>query len=348
MNGGLLVAMMLQAVAQPSGGSWDVQDSWTDARLRAVAAVGEKAAWASGQRGTVVRTTDGGALWRRVPVPDGASLDFRDLHAFDDRAAVVLAIGAGELSRIYRTVDGGQAWKLAWMNRDPKAFYDAIAFWDDRHGLALGDPVDGRFALLVTDDGGESWERLAPESLPPALDGEGAFAASGTCLVAQGDRRAWFATGGGGKARVFRTEDRGRSWTAHETPVRAARPSSGLFSLTFRDGRHGVAVGGDYTTPEGPAGDVIVTDDGGLSWACPARGGLPGFRSAVADLLLGGSAALVAVGPSGGELSTDGGASWTEIDRSGFHAVSFAPGTASGWAVGEDGRIARFRPAPAK
>ena len=83
--------------------------------------------------------------------------------------------------------------------------------------------------------------------MPAALPGEGAFAASGTCLVVQGDRNAWFGTGGG---RVFRSTDRGRTWTVHKTPIRAGNGSSGIFSLTFWDADHGVAVGGDYKEPD--------------------------------------------------------------------------------------------------
>ena len=83
--------------------------------------------------------------------------------------------------------------------------------------------------------------------MPAALPGEGAFAASGTCLVVQGDRNAWFGTGGG---RVFRSTDRGRSWTVHTTPIRAGNGTSGIFSLAFWDADHGVAVGGDYKEPD--------------------------------------------------------------------------------------------------
>ena len=75
------------------------------------------------------------------------------------------------------------------------------------HGLGLGDPVDGHFVILTTNDGGRNWKGLPVEGMPPALPGEGAFAASGTCLVAQGDGNAWFGTGGAKGSRVFRSND---------------------------------------------------------------------------------------------------------------------------------------------
>ena len=53
----------------------------------------------------------------------GASeLDFRDVHAVDDRKAYLLSIGEGKKSRIYQTTDGGKSWTLEFMNPDAKAF----------------------------------------------------------------------------------------------------------------------------------------------------------------------------------------------------------------------------------
>jgi hypothetical protein len=50
---------------------------------------------------------------------------------------------------------------------------------------------------------------------------------------------------------------------------------------------------------------------------------------------------MVAVGPTGTDLSTDGGGSWRRLGAVGFDAVGFVA-SGVGWAVGEGGRIARF------
>src|SRR5208282_670365 len=148
-------------------------------------------------------------------------------------------IGAGESSRIYKTADGGKTWALQFKNADPEAFFDAMAFWDEKNGIALSDPVKGQFQLIVTEDGGTNWKRLAQKSLPLALPNEGAFAASGTCLVTHGRNDVWFATGGAKTARVFYSNNRGQSWTASETPIVAGTASAGIFSIAFRDRDHG-------------------------------------------------------------------------------------------------------------
>jgi len=50
---------------------------------------------------------------------------------------------------------------------------------------------------------------------------------------------------------------------------------------------------------------------------------------------------LVAAGPTGTEASPDEGEDWHPLGTDGFNAVGFA-GPHAGWAVGDDGAIARF------
>jgi photosystem II stability/assembly factor-like uncharacterized protein len=334
-----LAATML---THPAMAQWAPQASGTRARLRGVSVVDDSVAWASGAKGTCLRTIDGGATWRAFAVPDSAGLDFRDVQGFDDKAACLLSIGPGELSRIYRTADSGASWKLQHTNADSRGFLDAIAFWDADHGLAMGDPVDGRFVILRTADAGRSWSRIAADGMPEALPGEGAFAASGTCLVVQGDSNAWFGTGGTASARVFRSTDRGRTWSVAPSAIRAGLPSAGIFSIAFRDDRHGVAVGGDYKAPDDPTGNIAITDDGGRTWNAAGESRPSGFRSAVAYIPRSPGPSIVAVGPSGADRSTDGGRTWSRIGDEGFHALGFGGSGQAGLAVGEEGRIARL------
>jgi photosystem II stability/assembly factor-like uncharacterized protein len=172
---------------------WTPQISNTKAGLRGLHVVSQQVVWASGTKGTFLLTTDGGENWRSGSVPGAESLDFRDIEAFDAQTAYLLSSGSGPASRIYRTRDGGHNWKLLFTNPDAAGFFDALAFWDQLHGILLGDPVSGRFTVFTTSDGGESWIR---QQTPPALPDEGAFAASGTCLVVQRKGEAWFGTGG--------------------------------------------------------------------------------------------------------------------------------------------------------
>ena len=327
---------------EATGPGWQLQTSGTTERLRAVSAVSERVAWASGNKGTVLRTDDGGAHWAVLPVPGAEGLDFRDIEATSDRTAYILSIGPGDKSRIYKTVDAGATWMLQFTNPDPRAFYDAIAFWDEQNGLAVGDPVDGRFTILRTSDGGRTWALTPEADRPQALPGDGMFAASGTCLTVQGARNAWIGTGGAAQARVIRTTDRGATWEESATPIVAGVSSAGVFSIAFTDALHGIIVGGDYRKEQEPSANIALTADGGRTWAAAGDVKLRGFRSAVVFIPGSGGREVIAVGPAGTDRSTDGGRTWFAFGDVGFHAVSVDRTGQSVWAVGEQGRVGRL------
>ncbi len=319
---------------------WEECVTGSTASLRGLGAVDSQTAWAGGTGGKILKTVDGGKRWLELPVSAGETLDFRAVAAFDGKAAVAMSAGPGKASRIYRTGDGGAHWGLALQNTDEGGFFDALAFWDRERGLLLGDPVDGRFVVLLTADGGASWKRVPADGMPVAREAEGAFAASGSCLVTGPGGRAWFGTGGTGGARVFRSVDWGRTWRAAQTPMLNDTASAGIFSLAFRDTVHGVAVGGDYLKLGGRLKNIAVTEDGGATWQVPNGAGTGGFRSAAA--FVPGSSTVVATGPEGTDISSDGGATWKRVSKRGYHALSFGR-DGPGWASGADGRIARMK-----
>jgi photosystem II stability/assembly factor-like uncharacterized protein len=317
-----------------AGAQWRPQQSQTTANLRGVSAVDARVCWASGANGTFLRTVDGGRTWRRGVVPGAETADFRDVEAIDATTAYLM--GVGEMSRVYKTTDGGRSWTLQYSDTRKGAFFDAIAFWDANHGVLLGDPVDGRFTILTTDDGGRTWRDVPADRVPPPLPGEACFAASGTCLTVFGEDHAWFATGGAGSGRIYRTSDRGRTWQVAETPI-AAGESSGIFSVAFRNARNGVVVGGDHRKTGEASMNVAVTSDGGATWRAAAPSLPSGLKECVAFLDGPKGPAVLATGPSGTGISYDGGTSWIALGTDGYHSFDFARG--AGWAVGAGGGV---------
>ena len=299
-NPAFVFALFLAATALPAQLTRQTQTANTTEDLRGVSAVSQQIAWASGSHGTYLRTTDGGHTWISAQVPDAATLDFRGVVAFSADEAFLMSSGPGDQSRIYHTSDAGQHWQLQFSNTNRKAFFDSMAFWDPTHGIVLGDPIPDesgqlKFQLLITTDG-QSWTPVPTAQLPPALEGEGAFAASNSCLSilvasstsavplksgASGppkpeekeptsapdslDPNVWFATGGKA-ARVFHSPDRGRTWQVFDTPILHGPDSAGIFSIAFRDSFHGVVAGGDYKHPEQDGPNLASTNDGGKTW----------------------------------------------------------------------------------
>jgi photosystem II stability/assembly factor-like uncharacterized protein len=349
--------------------TWQLKPVDTTEQFRGLDAVSRKVAWVGGSAGSVFRTVDGGDTWQDVSPPAATPpLLFRDVEAFGRNRAVVLAIGnePPDASRIYRTEDGGQTWTQTFTNTDPAAFYDCMAFSDARHGLALSDPPDGKFRIIATHDGGRSWKVRSNAGMPAALAGEFAFAASGTCITTTGKHDFWFATGGGAQARVFHSRDFGRTWTVADTPVLSGE-AAGIFSLAFRDARHGFAIGGDFLATGEAVDALAVTSDGGSTWRLIPAEDAPAFYrsgSAFVQRPAGhhsqrglrkhhghgrhgqGSVATrtaLAVGPQGSDISFDGGRTWTALDPAsgGFDAVECA-GDGSCWASERNGKVARL------
>jgi photosystem II stability/assembly factor-like uncharacterized protein len=335
--------LVVLLVASSAHAQWTPQTSGTDAEFRGLSAVNANVAWASGTRGRFIRTTDGGRTWIVDSVATASGLDLRAIHGRNANVAWAMSAGEAErgLSKIFKTADGGKHWTLQIAATDTGAFFDALGFWDDRHGIVMSDPVRGKLFLLTTADGGATWTRVPPAALPPVLQGEAAFAASGTCVTVQGASNVWIGTGGAERARVFRSTDRGKTWSVAETPLHAGSGSAGIFSIAFADALHGVAVGGDYTKPKERFDNVVLTNDGGRTWRV-AKGPLPaGYMSAVTYLPGTRGRQLVAVGLAGTARSSDGGESWTMVDTVAYNSVAFATAR-DGWAAGPAGRIAKW------
>ena len=314
---------------------WVKQNIDTTASLRGLSVVNEEIAWASGTGGTVLRTIDGGRTWKVMIVPGAEKLDFRDIEAFDSNTAYILSIGNGDSSRIYKTTDGGKTWKLQFRNTNEKAFFDAIACWDRKNCIAMSDPVDGHYPLISTTDG-ESWQPIVSNQMPAAKDGEAAFAASGTCLITH-DRSTVFLVSGGTDARVFRSTDRGQTWTIANTPIVKGSAGSGIFSIAMISVRKGVIVGGNYEKPNETTGNLALTTDGGVSWI--SRTGPNGYRSGVAYA---GESTIIAVGTSGTDISNDDGLTWKNVGSEDLNAVQ-ANGKNTIWSVGPKGLVVKWK-----
>jgi photosystem II stability/assembly factor-like uncharacterized protein len=289
-------ALLLAATTALAQSAPQTHLSHTTENLRGVSAVSQKIAWASGTHGTYLLTTDG-HIWIPGQVPGAESLDFRAVVAFSADEAFLMSASPGNQSRIYHTTDAGRHWQLQFTNTNPKAFFDSMVFWDPTHGIVLGDPIPDetgqlKFELLITDDG-QTWTPIPPAQLPPAIDGEGAFAASNSCIAiltsqanssqpwksgasaprqpsekegaSAPDPNIWFATGGK-TARVFHSPDRGRTWQVFATPIAHGPDSAGIFSIAFRDPTHGVIAGGDYKHPDQDGPNLAFTDDAGKTW----------------------------------------------------------------------------------
>lgn len=316
---------ILSLVTSGAAPAWAVQSSGVSASLFSVKAVNAYVAWACGAKGTVLRTTDGGTTWMQTS-PLVSSLNCYNIEARDANIAWVVAHDPNSIvSVLFKTTNGGSTWTQQLTSNDPNTFYDDVRFYDASNGILLGDPEGGYFVIYTTTNGGNSWTRTASANIPAPLTGEYGL----TNNMSIFGNSAWFSTVNiaGSYPRVFRSTDRGKTWTA---------------------GRFTTALGTELSTTafasetvglvQGITGDIIRTTNGGVDWSSPISigatwGGSIDFATPTAAVYVG----------FGGRcsLSLDGGLTWvsrTTPDTTGIYRVSFSS-SADGWAVGNRGTI---------
>ncbi|MFT4022689.1 MAG: oxidoreductase [Flavihumibacter sp.] len=277
--------------------------------FRGLSVVNHRLFWVSGTKGTVGRSTDGGRHIQWLPVKGYENRDFRDIEAFDAVTAVIVAIDSPGL--ILRTHDGGASWQEVYRDNHSGVFMDAFSFRKNSEGICIGDPIDGKFYLVNTHNGGRTWQRIDPP-LPAPDSGEACFASSGTNIVQLKKGRFAFVTGG-------RTS---RVWNGGEMlplALMQGGTSTGANSLAVF-GKRWIVTGGDFARDTVAAEHILVSHDRGRSWSPPARA-TDGFRSGITAIS---KRKWIACGTSGVDVSADGGKTWKNISRTGYHVVQRA------------------------
>jgi photosystem II stability/assembly factor-like uncharacterized protein len=302
--------------------------------FRGLSVVDDQVAWVSGTKGSVMRTTDGGLHWQYRAVPHTDSCDFRSIYAIDGQTAIVA--NAGTPGHVFRTTDGGRTWAEVYTNHDAAMFIDGISFWNNTDGIIYGDPIHGHMFLLRTHDGGQTWQEVPATDAPQLQDGEASFAASGTAIRCVGKYTVIIATGGK-VSRLWVSDDRGRHWKVHGTPIIQGSAARGIFSMACKDAKHIVIVGGDYEHSDLKSDNVFCTADGGLTWSRPATG-IGGYRECAEYI---GRGTILCLSQSGEDISYDDGLNWQAVPGADlFHVVRNARHGKLVIAAGAMGRIA--------
>lgn len=299
--------------------------SGTETGLRGLSVVNNKVVWVSGSKGKVGRSTDGGATWEWMTVTGFEKRDFRDIEAFDEKTAVIVAIA--EPGNILKTTDGGKTWKTVFTDTTKGMFLDAMDFYDHKNGIAVGDPIDGKIFLVTTNDGGNSWKKSVVAI--PAME-EGFFAASGSNILYH--KNGSFTAVSGGK--VARLIEPRRTETL---PIIQGREMTGPNSIAIH-GRQAIIVAGDYDHQQDTTKNCLISTDGMQTWHEPLSGP-HGYRSCVAYIS---AQQLITCGVPGVDVSNDGGNTWQPISREGFHVCRKAKKGNAVFLAGGNGKIGKL------
>ena len=245
------------------------------------------------------RSLDGGNTWTAGTFNAGTGLS--QLFAFDANTCWAV-FNTGATQGLYKTIDGGSTWIKKGGVYGSSSFANVVHFFDGMYGVAQGDPVGGEYEIYVTVDGGETWTPVTGANIPNPTSGE--YGITGN-YCAYGDN-IWFGTNQG---RIFRSVDKGNTWTASLTVF----GNTQVVNALMFDALHGFAYRSYLDLGIEP--ELNETTDGGLTWTSFTTIGpsyaryfyhIPGTINTV----IGSSSDPSGMGIS---ISEDGGHNWTEI-----------------------------------
>ena len=108
---------------------------------------------ACGMDGTIIATADGGATWRKVNNPAGAS----KITLYKIKCSGTTCMAAGQKGIALASADGGATWQMTASSQSTKSWLRDMDLADAQHGFAVG----SRGTILKTDDGARTWSMLS-------------------------------------------------------------------------------------------------------------------------------------------------------------------------------------------
>ncbi|MFI5154331.1 MAG: WD40/YVTN/BNR-like repeat-containing protein [Chitinophagales bacterium] len=304
--------------------------------IRGLSVVNDHLIWVSGTGGKVGKSINGGRSWEWNIVPGFEKRDFRDIEAFDEKTAIIIAVA--EPANILKTTDGGKTWRTVFTDTAKGMFLDALDFTSNgAEGVVIGDPMQERLFMARTKDMGDHWLVESANKEPVVENGEALFAASGTNIkLFTNDNTGALSTifvSGGKKSRLFYNN------ISFNIPMIEGQESTGANGLDLWNNRSGVIVGGDFAKDStGTKNCVLFELDPEIRLSVPQT---PphGYRSAVAYL---DANRLIACGTSGIDISEDGGKNWKLISREAYHVCKKAKKGNTIFLAGPMGKIAKL------
>jgi len=248
------------------------------------------------------RTLNGGNTWLPGTITNTTGLASAMIFAIDSSKAYVAMykVSGNKPMGIYMTADGGATWtrQATASFSNSASFPNVVHFFNENEGMAMGDPINGKFEIYTTTNGGTNWTLIPGSGNPAPLSGE--FGVVGYYSAV--NDTIWFGTN---KGRVYKSVNKGLSWTVASAPGMNAA----YVKPMFRNGSHGLLQ--DQSTGMGL---LCESFDGGATWTSVTFTG-PSYAGDIA-YVPGTPNTWVRSGYTGSlgcAYSFDGGHNWTDF-----------------------------------
>jgi photosystem II stability/assembly factor-like uncharacterized protein len=273
-------------------------------------------------------TVNGGTTWtpRTITGYTGGSWGPSMIFATSATTAYIPVFNATSGGgRILKTTDAGLTFthQTTAAFAAPAGFPNVLHFFNENEGFTMGDPNGGFFEIYTTANGGTTWTRVPSDNIPVPVAADeygvvGYYTAVGNT--------AWYTTN---KSRVFKTTDKGATWTVLTTPITVGNQ----FKIVMKDALNGIIMDVISTSPI-----YYRTNDGGATWTplTPVGNFFDGDYCFVPGTINSYVSTGSATGFTGCSYSNDNGSNWTDFNGTQniqHLAVRFFDNT-TGWAGG--------------
>ncbi len=240
---GWIVTLSTGAIlhTKDAGENWVVQARHDSISYEDIYFLNQDTGWISGEKGLLLKTTDGGKHWSKLQIADKKSWIYA-IYFSNKQNGIAVGMHPGRPLKVFLKTNDGDTWNNLEKGV-PEAFYTDITFINKNEGYA-----GGLQYILHTGDGGNSWQKQFPDSTTNA--NEKTVIRDISFVNAQ---NGWAV---GHRGLILKTED-GESWQQHEKFTK-----NRLRDIAFVDLSEGYIVGDSNKDP----GVLYRTDDGGKTW----------------------------------------------------------------------------------
>ncbi len=150
----------LQSIFRTTDGgqSWSTIRDQAGAMLRSICFTDGNTAYAAGDQGSMLKSSDGGLNWSSLSLPTAiTNRQLHDLHFIDSQTGLVVGghPTKDSIETIIRTSDAGNTWSI--IADAPAAMLRSVTFYNANEGYISGDYGN----LKYSSDKGQSWNEIS-------------------------------------------------------------------------------------------------------------------------------------------------------------------------------------------